>query len=93
MYNFIYVVTTFVNVVLYVLQFLMLARAVLSWFPIDEDSYLVRFVTMLTEPVVLPIRLIFENFDGLNDFPIDISYITAFVILSAVQLLLPTVTL
>ena len=91
MYNFIYVLTTLVNVALSALQLLLIARALLSWMPFDEDSKLICFITMLTEPVVLPLRLIFERFDALADLPIDISCMAAFLILSTVQVLLPTV--
>ncbi len=93
MYNFIYVFTTFVNVVLSVLQFLLIARAVLSWLPTDGESRLVGFVTMLTEPVVLPVRLLLEKSEALAGLPIDISCLTSFMILSTVQIMLPTVNL
>ena len=93
MYNLIYFFTTFVNVVLSVLQLLLIVRAILSWLPTDGESRLVGFVTMLTEPVVLPVRLLLEKSETLAGLPIDISCLTSYMILSMIQILLPTVNL
>ncbi len=92
-YNFIYVFTTLVNVVLSVLQLLLVARAILSWLPTDGESRLVGFITMLTEPVVLPVRLLLEKSDTLAGLPVDVSCLTTYMILSTVQIMLPTVNL
>lgn len=91
MANFIYITTNLVNVVLSVLQMLLVARAVLSWMPFDEESRIICFITMLTEPVVFPLRLIFERSETLAGLPIDISCMAAFMLLSTVQFMLPTV--
>lgn len=68
------------------LQIAMLIRAILSWFPISEDNPIVLFVTMLTEPIVAPIRALFERMNWFQNIPIDISFIVAYLLLSAVTM-------
>ena len=66
-------------------------RAIMSWLPLDEDSHLVSFVMMVTEPVIAPVRMLLDRFDWVQELPIDISFLVAFMLLSIVQMLLPTV--
>ena len=87
---FIYVVTKLVSVFLGAEQLLMMFRAVLSWLPVDEDSNISNFLFAMTEPVIYPVRMLLDRFEGLDEFPIDLSFIISFMILSLVQMLLPT---
>ena len=87
---FIYVVTKLVSVFLGTEQLLMMFRAVLSWLPVDEDSDISNFLFAMTEPVIYPVRMLLDRFEGLDEFPIDLSFIISFMLLSLVQMLLPT---
>ena len=87
---FIYVVTKLVSVFLGAEQLLMMFRAVLSWLPVDEDSNISNFLFAMTEPVIYPVRMVLDRFEGLDEFPIDLSFIISFMLLSLVQILLPT---
>ena len=87
---FIYVVTRLVSVFLGAEQLLMMFRAVLSWLPVDEDSDISNFLFAMTEPVIYPVRMLLDRFEGLDEFPIDLSFIISFMLLSLVQMLLPT---
>ena len=87
---FIYVVTKLVSVFLGAEQLLMMFRAVLSWLPVDEDSDISNFLFAMTEPVIYPVRMLLDRFEGLVEFPIDLSFIISFMLLSLVQMLLPT---
>lgn len=87
---FIYVVTKLVSVFLGAEQLLMMFRAVLSWLPVDEDSDISNFLFAMTEPVIYPVRMLLDRFEGLDEFPIDLSFIISFILLSLVQMLLPT---
>lgn len=71
--------------ILYTLEIAMLLRAILSWFPISEDNPFVLFVTMLTEPIVAPIRALFERMDWFQNIPIDVSFFVAYLLLSVVS--------
>ena len=87
---FIYVVTKLVSVFLGAEQLLMMFRAVLSWLPVDEDSDISNFLFAMTEPVIYPVRMLLDRFEGLDEFPIVLSFIISFMLLSLVQMLLPT---
>jgi YggT family protein len=63
----------------------MLIRAVLSWFPIDEENPILRFVRLVTEPLIAPIRALFDRMGWFRNFPIDISFLVAFLLLSFVN--------
>lgn len=70
---------------------LMFARMLLSWFPFDEDSAIVSFVYTMTEPIIFPVRAILESFDLFKSLPIDLSFFIAFLLISILRLLLPSV--
>ena len=63
----------------------MLIRAVLSWFPIQEDNPILRLVVMVTEPLIAPIRALFDRMGWFRGFPLDVSFFVAFLLLSAVN--------
>jgi len=83
----------FVDLLLWIIQLLMLIRAVMSWMPIDEDSTFYNFLVSATEPIIYPVRAIVEKIPAVSGMPIDISFFLTVVILSVVQMLLPTVYL
>lgn len=91
MFSLLFVLIKILRLILTVLQVMMMVRAVISWLPIDEDSSVANFVYVMTEPLVYPIRVLFERFDKLNDLPIDMSFIAAFMLLSFVRMLIPAV--
>ena len=67
---------------LFALEICMLLRAILSWFPIREDNPILLFVTMMTEPLVAPIRALFERLGWFQNLPIDISFFVAYLLLT-----------
>lgn len=46
------------GVLLEVLGFLIFARALVSWFPIDRNGAVVRALDQITEPILEPLRRI-----------------------------------
>lgn len=89
MTGILYIFTKTVSVLISALQLLMMLRAVISWLPVDEDSNLVTFLYTMTEPLIMPVRALLSRFEALEDMPIDISFLIAFMLLSLVQLILP----
>jgi len=69
---------------LFALEICMLLRAILSWFPIREDNPILVFVTMVTEPLILPIRALFERLGWFQNLPIDVSFFVAYLLLTIV---------
>ncbi len=90
MTGIIYIIAKTVDLILSLLQILMLIRAVISWLPIDEDSRFVEFIYAATEPVIAPVRALLSRFEGIENSPIDISFFITFMLLSVLQIILPT---
>ncbi len=87
-----YFIVYFSYGLLSVLQFLMLMRAVMSWFVQDERSRITMFLYYATEPVIMPIRWIMRKMGMDTDsMLIDIPFMVAVFVIFLVQLLLPTV--
>ena len=77
----IYVLVNFVLFFIEILMFAMLIRAILSWVS-DGTSKLSRFLYVLTEPAIMPVRKILFKMNWLQNSPIDFSFtITCFVLL------------
>ncbi len=65
---------------LFALGIALLLRAVLSWFIDDEDSKLMSFLILVTEPAVMLVRgTVGRLFESIAS-PIDISYIITVVL-------------
>ena len=80
-----------VKLTLYVLVsallFAMTARAVMSWFPMDENKF-TGFLYVLTEPVIMPVRALFKKMNWFVDFPLDIPFLATSLLLVLLTILL-----
>ena len=63
----------------------MLIRAVLSWFPLDDDNKFLIFIESITEPVIFPIRALLDGLGLFTNFPLDMSFLFAYILLSVVS--------
>lgn len=90
MTGILYIIAKTVDLVLSALQLLMLIRAVVSWLPIDDDSPFVDFLYASTELVIAPVRTLLSRFEGIDGAPIDIAFFITFMLLSIVQIILPS---
>lgn len=75
-------IATLLNVVLTVLYWLILIRALISWVNPDPYNPIVQFLYKATEPILYPIRRMLPVQLGIG---IDISPIIAFLILIFVR--------
>ena len=71
----------------------MLLRVILELFADRENSRLLMFLVMVTELLVAPVRSFMMRFRFVQESPIDISYLVAWILLSVVSSVLPTPTL
>ena len=85
--TFFTVVTDVVVLLLLGVQIAMMLRAILSWFPMDSNKF-VDFLYVITEPFIVPIRLLFEKLGWFQNLPIDMSLMVSYLLLSALSLLL-----
>ena len=81
-------VKNIVVVLLTAVQFAMLVRAILSWFPLNSNKF-VDFINAVTEPFVLPMRLLFEKLNLFQNLPIDISFLASYILISIILMILP----
>ena len=83
-----YVVVTLVRTLLYVLEITMFLRALLSWFPIDEESRLMSFLYTVTEPVIQPVRALLYRLNLFQNSPLDVSFFITYIIIAILSVVL-----
>lgn len=91
MEQIIYVFVQVVYSFLFVAQILMLLRALCSLFMLDEDSPISNFLYYTTEPLIYPLRLLFEKIGAFDDFIFDIPFMATMLVIIFLQSALPTV--
>jgi YggT family protein len=69
----------FVQILVLILQFAIIARAVLSWFPIDPRSPIVSILNEITEPILAPLRRIVPRI-GMIDITPMVAIFVLFII-------------
>ncbi|MBR6410999.1 MAG: YggT family protein [Clostridia bacterium] len=70
---------------LFALELAMLVRSVMSWFLADEENRFGHFLVVITEPVIVPVRLLFNKFNWFQDTPLDVPFLVTFVLLILLQ--------
>ncbi len=67
-------------------DFLLLLRALLSWFPIPDS--ITEILHTVTEPIILPMRILFDKLGIDVPIPIDMPFLCTFILLSILESLL-----
>lgn len=80
----IYILTATVRLCLLVLRLAMLARALFSFFPAEDNAF-TSLLTFITEPVIYPIRALCSRFGIGDDLPVDVPFFITFIILSVIS--------
>ena len=93
MYIALYLVSNTVSLLLGVLGFAMFLRAILSFFPAAEEWRFTEYLYYLTEIAVSPVRAVLTKFSGIDGSPLDLSFIITYLLISFLQMSLPTVSL
>ena len=84
----IYVLVIFVLRFLDILSLAMLLRAILGWFIMDGEGKFMRFLYVLTEPVVYPFRKLFYKLNWFQNSPIDVAFTFSWLFLSLIEFVL-----
>ena len=87
MTEILHVMATVVVLLLSAVQLAMLARAIMSWFPMEPNRF-TDFLYGITEPFIYPVRLLFERMNWFQNLPIDISFMVTYLLLSLLILFL-----
>lgn len=85
------IVTTIVEIVqltLTVLFLFLFLRAILSWFPMNDDAWFIRFVYTITEPIIIPFRALADHIPLFQGLPVDVGQLFAFLAVLIVQTIL-----
>jgi YggT family protein len=64
-----------------ILSALIVIQAFMSWLPLSEDNVIVRFLNLMTEPILTPIRKLLYRFEFTQELPFDFSPIIAILLL------------
>ena len=84
-----YILVQFVNIFLDVIMLAMLARAILSWFAFSEIANKIgALLYILTEPLILPVRALFNRFGWFAGVPLDIPFLVTVLLLSLLSAML-----
>ncbi len=77
-----------INGVLFAFEMVLVARAVLSWFPISRNNKFVDLLHAITEPVLSPIRNMLNRSSIFNNSMLsmmDLSPIVAFLLIEVIR--------
>ena len=64
-------------------QTLLLVRALLSWFPVSSGIY--DFLHLVTEPIIMPVRILFDKMGIDVSMPIDLPFLVTYILLSVIS--------
>lgn len=70
------------------ISLLLLVRAVLSWIPPVRDTKIYAVIGMLTEPFLMPFRLLFDRLGIGQGFFIDLSFLATVLTLQLIAAIL-----
>ncbi len=63
-------------------------RAILSWFDPMEESRIASFLYLVTEPLIYPIRRLFEAKRWMEGSPIDVPFLITVLVIAVLRGLL-----
>lgn len=76
--------------VLNILSYFIVARAIVSWFPVSKDGVIVKFLNQMTEPMLEPIRKMLAKTSLGSNAGIDFSPLVVIMIIMLVRGFLPS---
>ena len=83
MQDLLYILLSSVRLSLTVWYYLLLVRAVLSWLPNFENTF-TDLIHAVTEPILAPVRNLFDRLGVSSAFPIDLSFLAVVLVLSLI---------
>ena len=85
---FLYVLVSTLSLLIDMFSLIMLVRAIFSWFPTENEGKLQRIVFHMTEPLIVPVRKFLWRMGWFQGLPIDMSFMTAYLILFILLMIL-----
>ena len=88
---FLVLTVNFVDLVLTVVLFAMLIRALLSILFMGEESKFAMILYFFTEPFIMPVRIILQKLNLFQGSPLDVSFFLTSILLAMTQTLLASI--
>lgn len=74
------------------IEIMILVRVVLSWFMSEEDNGIMMLLVALTEPAILPFRLLLAKVQKSSAMPLDFSPVFASLTIMLLQFIISLMT-
>ena len=85
-----YVIMLCVVIFIYVADFAMLGRAVLSWIPEGNQTRIGAFLYVITEPFIMPVRGLCNRFGWFQGVPLDMPFLITSMLMLLISSFLQT---
>ena len=82
MHNINFMVRRVAILFIQVVQTLMLVMALMSWIPQLRQTRVYQMISMVVEPIIDPFRRLLYRIPGMDRFPLDLSFLAAWLVLS-----------
>lgn len=76
-----YFLINIINIVFRIYSYIILARILLSWLPVDRSNPIIKLIYQVTEPILAPFRVIIP----LGGMGIDLSPIIVYFLLNLLR--------
>ena len=86
-----YILAKVVAIYLNIATYSMLGRVILQFFLEPGESQLYALLFFISEPVIMPFRLIMAKFNIGQDSPLDLPFMTACLGVTLLQMFLPVI--
>lgn len=85
---FLYFIRTAAQFLLVVIEIAMFVRAVISFIASLQGGVLDQFSYAISEPFVIPMRILLDRFESVRNLPVDVPFFITFLLISVIQTLL-----
>lgn len=85
---FLYFIRTAAQFLLVVIEIAMFVRAVISFVPSLQGGVLDQFSYAISEPFIVPMRILLDRFESVRNLPVDVPFFITFLLISVIQTLL-----
>ena len=86
-----YILAKAVAIYLSVAAYAMLGRVILQFFVVPEESRLFALCFFISEPCILPFRIIFAKLNIGQGVPIDIPFMVGYISVALIQMIMPAI--
>ena len=89
----IYVVLYFALYLIKLVSICMFIRAILSWFNVNANNPIIKFLYVVTEPAIVPMRKLFYKMNWFQNTPLDISFAMTYLVIFVLELIIESALL